>query len=134
MDFSRSALLTRFDVSLLHSGPMMEKNHYAPQQIDFCNLHFITIIIMQNANSAFYNSTYRHLTTSPLLYSLKSMRLKISPTFGIICMQSSTEENSNISSSKGRKDNSQKIFFSCFKTILHRNQKGNALECKKASN
>ena len=48
-------------------------------------------------------------------------------------MQSSTEENSNISSSKGRKDNSQKIFFSCFKTILHRNQKGNALECKQAT-
>ena len=99
------------------------KNHYAPQQIDFCNLHFIIIIIMQNANSAFYNSTYRHLTTSPLLYSLKSMRLKISPTFGIICMQSSTEENSNISYSKGRKDNSRKIFFPVLKLFCTETKK-----------
>ena len=132
MDFSRSALLTRFDVSLLHSGPMMEKNTMLHNKL----ISAICISLLSSSCKMLiqHSIILPTATWQPLLFSIvwNQCGWKSHLHLELYACKVRLRKIQIFLLQKAEKT-ILKRFFSCFKTILHRNQKGNALECKQAT-
>ena len=132
MDFSRSALLTRFDVSLLHSGPMMEKTTMLHNKL----ISAICISLLSSSCKMLiqHSIILPTATWQPLLFSIvwNQCGWKSHLHLELYACKVRLRKIQIFLLQKAEKT-ILKRFFSCFKTILHRNQKGNALECKQAT-